>query len=413
VDDKRQDVKNNSLDALPLKCIVDQYGTASEQALLQMDRLREFALGSPAVLSAKDLARAYPSAADLACASETIRQMRLATAGLSPLFASAEQVVRMQRTMSALHGGLAEAVRLADVMAHVTPDAVVMSKLAQSALASEKTIMAQLSFANHLVSTVAGLSFKTDLWFRSQPSWLAAWRWNDACETSRRLFDSCKSTGILSQAHGVGGVMSGQLLPRLASVEYFNASDLVERFSVPPHRVSGAATKASVRQLVHDDTADTIEGALAEIDPELPKLWVGARQARMSANPDSQRHFSISLRELLTQVLHKLAPDDAVAAWSVEPEYFHNGRPKRKARVMYICRSVTDGGMRTFLAKDVAASVSFMELFEAGTHSTRNRFSPEMLSAMEIRAAAAVRFLVAAAHAPAPEQRGIDDNHHI
>ena len=405
--------KLDSQDSLPLKRRVDRYGTASEQVLLQMDRLREFTLLSPAVLSAKDLARAYPSAADLACANETIRQMRLATAGLSSLFASAEQVERMQRAMSTLHGGLAEAARCADIMSYATPDAVTMSKLAQSALASEKTIMAQLSFANHLASTVADLYFKTDLWFSSQPTWLAARRWNDAYETSRRLFESCKSTGILSRASRVGEAVSGQLLPRLASVEYFNASDLVERFSVPPHKVSGAATKASVRQLVHDDTADAIEGALAEIDPELPKLWVGARQARMSANPDSQRHFSISIRELLTQVLHRLAPDDAVAAWSVEPDYFHNGRPKRKARVMYICRSVSDGGMRAFLTKDVAALVSFMELFEAGTHSTRNQFSPEMLGAMEIRAAAAIRFLMAAAHAPAPVQRGIDDDHHI
>ena len=58
---------------------------------------------------------------------------------------------------------------------------------------------------------------------------------------------------------------------------------------------------------------EELPARLAEVDPELPRLWAGARQALRSNDADRVRHASVSVRELLDHTLRRLAPDEKIA----------------------------------------------------------------------------------------------------
>ncbi len=49
---------------------------------------------------------------------------------------------------------------------------------------------------------------------------------------------------------------------------------------------------------------------LQQVDPELPRLYIGARDALNGNNADRARHILSSLRELWNHLLRRLAPDD-------------------------------------------------------------------------------------------------------
>jgi len=49
---------------------------------------------------------------------------------------------------------------------------------------------------------------------------------------------------------------------------------------------------------------------IASIDPKLLPLYRGAIDAIASSGVDNVRHATISLRELFTHILHKIAPDE-------------------------------------------------------------------------------------------------------
>jgi len=122
------------------------------------------------------------------------------------------------------------------------------------------------------------------------------------------------------------------------------------------------------RKLLEETTGD-LEKLLIEIDPALITLWRGARSVLESTHPDATRHFSVSLRELLTHVVHKLAPDDRVRAWTNAPGDFHEGKPKRRTRLRYICRDSNLQSFGNFVERDIDAVLACTTVLEEGTHS--------------------------------------------
>jgi hypothetical protein len=147
---------------------------------------------------------------------------------------------------------------------------------------------------------------------------------------------------------------------------------------------------------VRDVAADggDVREPLARLDAGLVALLDGADEARRSSNPDRVRHATTSLRELITHVLHRLAPDDDVRAWSVDPSHFDKGHPTRAARLLYIQRAVNAAPLNDFIKADVGSTVKFIGLFQEGTHAVRSGITELQLRALQIRTEGLLRLLL-------------------
>ena len=122
------------------------------------------------------------------------------------------------------------------------------------------------------------------------------------------------------------------------------------------------------------------------VGTDLLPLYRGALEAVRSKNPDRIRHASISLRELFTQVLHRLAPDPEVLQWIPESSLLdEKGRPTRRARLLYICRHVYYGEFSAFIEADLDAAVEFLNLVQKGTHGVTPEFTDVQLEALVTR----------------------------
>lgn len=147
------------------------------------------------------------------------------------------------------------------------------------------------------------------------------------------------------------------------------------------------------------DFVSDIEGSLEEMlgktNPSFVKMWRGAKLALKSSNPDRFRHVTVSLRELITHVLHGIAPDQAVAGWTSDPDHFHNGRPTRAARILFACRDINNGPFVSFVKSDVRAHLSFIDVFQEGTHKPDSSFTEVQMEVLIVRTEALLRFLLA------------------
>ena len=124
---------------------------------------------------------------------------------------------------------------------------------------------------------------------------------------------------------------------------------------------------------------------LQQVDPELVRLYIGANQALSSNNADRARHILSSLRELCNHVLWRLAPGDLVSAWIVrnkmKKELIHEGRPTRRARILYICREIDNEPLSEFLTYDTKAFVKLIKLFNR-VHELKPGLTDEQLRAI-------------------------------
>lgn len=146
--------------------------------------------------------------------------------------------------------------------------------------------------------------------------------------------------------------------------------------------------KAAQVQLVTEVEAETsvcIE-LLQALDPALATPYLGAREALQTRNPDRARHILSSLRELWNHLLRRIAPDDRVLAWlpGGDQELVHEGRPTRKARVLYVCRELNHGPLAEFLDQDTRALVKLVEFFNR-VHELQPELTDKQLRALLLR----------------------------
>jgi len=152
---------------------------------------------------------------------------------------------------------------------------------------------------------------------------------------------------------------------------------------------------AEVTATVVSATRALVDESLTALDVGLMRMLQGARMAVESRNPDRVRHVSVSLRELATKVLHRLAPDEEVQAWSSKPHHLHAGRPTRRGRLEYIAREVEAEPLSEFMDADYKAAVKFFEVLHGGTHRELIEFTDQQLSMLIARAEALIYFLLA------------------
>lgn len=138
----------------------------------------------------------------------------------------------------------------------------------------------------------------------------------------------------------------------------------------------------------------SVDEELESFDDRLLILLNGARESLNSDNPDRARHVTTSVRELFTQILHGLAPDDKIRAWSGDKDHFHNGRPTRRARLLYICRDLSCKPLEKFVENDVQAALTLVDSLNAGTHVVESKLTEHQLKAIVHRMESLVLYLI-------------------
>jgi hypothetical protein len=179
-------------------------------------------------------------------------------------------------------------------------------------------------------------------------------------------------------------------LSRLPAIEYYNGAILTSRLSGEKE----TETDRDTRDEIVLQNRDVLNDFLSRLNPKLIAMRDGAREALKSTNPDRVRHFSISLRELFTQVVDQLAPKSEIQKWSSSPEHYSStGKPTRRARLLYICRHINQKPLVRFVEKDIDAALEFMNLFQRGTHDVDAQYTPAQLTALEVRMDSTLRFI--------------------
>ena len=214
-------------------------------------------------------------------------------------------------------------------------------------------------------------------------------------QTAQREISQSWADLFVSLTEDLAGItrLPPKVVP-LPSIELYNSHRVLEVFSEEDIAPELQAKYQNIDEEIALDTDDSLEILLLELDPKLIRMWRGMKDALTSEGEDKVRHFSISARELFTQIIHKLAPDDEVKEWTDDPNHFHEKIPTRKARALYICRSFDHSQFSNFVAKDINASIALSDLFQSGVHTIETDLTSGQMSALKIRIEGTLRFLL-------------------
>lgn len=134
---------------------------------------------------------------------------------------------------------------------------------------------------------------------------------------------------------------------------------------------------------------------LEGLNGDLVIPYQGALDSVRSRNPDRIRHVAASLRELITRVLHTLAPDERFHRWNADPQNVDDkGRPTRRGRLLYIYRHINLPPFLRFVDTDVEADLAFIDLFQRAQHEIPESMSDEQCRALLSRTESLLYFMV-------------------
>ena len=142
-----------------------------------------------------------------------------------------------------------------------------------------------------------------------------------------------------------------------------------------------------------DEDTSECERLLREVDPNLAKLLRGSQDAIKSDNADRARHVLSSLRELWSHLLRLLAPNNAVRSWTQDEEHFHDGRPTRRARILYVYRDLADPPLTDFILQDASALMTLFNIFNR-VHELNPDVSDRQLHALLWRTCSALTYIL-------------------
>ena len=135
------------------------------------------------------------------------------------------------------------------------------------------------------------------------------------------------------------------------------------------------------------------EALLQEVDSRLPPILRGAQDAIEGNNADRDRHALSSLRELWNHLLRLLSPNDAVSAWTQDAEHYHDGRPTRRARVLYICRHFSSPPLAEFVMCDTKALIALIDILSR-VHELNPALSDSQLRVLLLRTRSWVTYIL-------------------
>jgi len=162
---------------------------------------------------------------------------------------------------------------------------------------------------------------------------------------------------------------------RSPSVEIYSASQAAAVISLPLSKFP--PIDAQIEGII-DETVDEFEERLSLLEPALVEMYRGGIVAMETGGPDWRRQSMTSFRELMTHVMHILAPDTKVKPWA-QPQHFDKGKLTRQARLEYIFESIADGEFTGFFKADLKASIELFDLLNNGTHRLTSKATPKQL----------------------------------
>ncbi len=188
---------------------------------------------------------------------------------------------------------------------------------------------------------------------------------------------------LVGTAHG--GAERVNVHFETATFDYYNEVDLLGLVGGSAERETDALA-ADLRSEIFRSTSSAIDELLGRYLAPLVPVLKGARESASSRNPERVRHTCVSYRELLTQLLHRLAPDNAVAGWTTEKAHFNQGRPTRRARLLYICRNAQGTSLVGFALADLDSFLAGIDLLQTGTHGIAVAWTDGQFAALQNRA---------------------------
>ena len=178
-----------------------------------------------------------------------------------------------------------------------------------------------------------------------------------------------------------------------ASREVLITGSTALELSVPDGEISDD-NSAIVLSEVREEVSGVVD-LLNRVNPALATAYRGAREALSSTNSDRKRHVLSSLREMWMHLLRQIAPDEKVIPWALgtSNDLLHDGRPTRKARILYVCRDINHGPFTAFVNADTGALVKLVELFNR-VHELEPGLSDKQLNALLLRSDSWLTFII-------------------
>jgi hypothetical protein len=230
-------------------------------------------------------------------------------------------------------------------------------------------------------------------------------RLNDAVSSAMRsihfdnLATSDRSLGrrIISLSDSYRNLFAGLSRIEFAVPDFVTslpARDMIVKSTI----ISSRATdfEPSEAQIDLEDPAHArsdVDLMLAELNPDYVAVLDEAFEAFSGRSRGRTRHVLVSLREIITHVLHDLSPDDELRAWSTDPKYFHEDKPTRAARHLYICRFVNCGPYSDYVKKSSDMTSAFFKALN-GLHDVRPDICEFQIRLMVTDALNILRFLL-------------------
>ena len=202
------------------------------------------------------------------------------------------------------------------------------------------------------------------------------------------IIDVTAALGKLGES--ISAYSDATRLPRFvlsgATREVFLTGYAVEALGISDD--AGAEQDSSKIQLVAKIEEETTNctSLLKEVDPDLARAYTGSRDALRGTNPDRERHFLSSQRELWNHLLRKVGPDEQVLEWIPKDskDLLHKEKPTRKARILYVCRDLNHGPLNDFIVCETRALVELICVFNR-VHQLKQGLSPQQLRTLQLR----------------------------
>ena len=174
----------------------------------------------------------------------------------------------------------------------------------------------------------------------------------------------------------------------ISTRELFATNFVIDAICIPSSQEKGEKERNQQLSEAVDCDFDECEKLLNMVSPELLPLYRGARAAKASRNPDRARHMLTSLRELWSHLLRRVAPEEEVLCWINESGQSKNnlceGKPTRRARVLYVCRNINNGSFSNFVVEDTKTFVKLIK-FCNRVHELELDMTDEQLIALQMR----------------------------
>jgi hypothetical protein len=92
--------------------------------------------------------------------------------------------------------------------------------------------------------------------------------------------------------------------------------------------------------------------------------------------------------------LHSLAKDQDIQRWTTDDSHYHNGRPTRRTRLLYVTRDINAEPFTEFVEADATAALLLVDALHSGTHQVSSSLSDDQLRAMVSRMESLLLFLL-------------------